>query len=68
MIDGIFTGWAVGQGARVIEGQLAGQRAAAVAENARSQVELMQADIDRLMLCTQAIWEILKEEHGSFTY
>lgn len=26
MIDGIFTGWAVSQGARVIEGQLAGQR------------------------------------------
>jgi hypothetical protein len=64
MIDGVFTGWAVCREARDIEGQLAGQRAASVAENARSQVEQMQADIDRLMLCTQAMWEILKEEHG----
>ena len=64
MIDGIFIGWAGYQRAREIEGQLAGQRAAVVAENARSRVEMMQADIDRLMLCTQAMWEILKEEHG----
>ena len=64
MIDGIFTGWAAYQRARETEGQLAGQRAAVVAENARSQVEMMQADIDRLMLCAQAMWEILKEEHG----
>jgi hypothetical protein len=64
MMDGVFVGWAAYQQARATEGQLAGQRAAAVAENARSQVEKMQADLDRLMLCTQALWEILKEEHG----
>lgn len=45
MIDGIFTGWATCREARDIEGQLAGQRAATVAENARSQVEQMQASI-----------------------
>lgn len=64
MIDGMFVGWAARQMARDNEGQLASQRAAAVAETARSQVDKMQADLDRLMLCTQALWEILKEEHG----
>jgi hypothetical protein len=64
MMEGVFLGMAAYQGARETEGQLAGQRAAAVAETARTQVELMQADLDRLMLCTQAMWEILKEEHG----
>ena len=64
MMDGIFIGWAAAQRSREIEGELAGQRAAVVAENARSEVAQLRADLDRLMLASQAMWDILKEEHG----
>ena len=64
MMDGLFIGMAARSMARATQSELAGERATVVAEQARTQVEQMQVDINRLMLCTQALWEMLKEEHG----
>lgn len=38
--------------------------AAAVARRAESKIDLQEMDIERLLLITQALWEILKEKHG----
>jgi hypothetical protein len=64
MMDSIFTGWIHAQPTMNVENQMASQQAFSVAEEARSRVNQMKAEIDRLMLITQALWEILKEEHG----
>jgi len=62
--DGLFIGMAARDMARAKQSELAGERAVVVAEQARSQVDQMQVDINRLMLCTQALWELLKEQQG----
>ena len=64
MMDGLFIGMAARDMARGAQSELAGERAMGVAEQARTQVDQMQVDINRLMLCTQALWELLKEQHG----
>ena len=38
--------------------------ASANATEARHQGERLQADVDKLFLITQALWELLKTEHG----
>ncbi len=38
--------------------------AAAIARRAESRVDLQEMDIERLLLITQALWEMLKEQHG----
>lgn len=44
------------------------QATATAAENtareARTGVELMQHDIDRLLMITEALWTLMKREHG----
>jgi hypothetical protein len=64
MMNGLFIGMAARDMTRATQSELAGERATVVAEQARSQVEQMQVDINRLMLCTQALWELLMEQHG----
>ena len=31
---------------------------------ARMQVDLMKSDVERLLMITEALWQILKEQHG----
>jgi len=38
--------------------------AAADARAAQTETELMRADIDRLLMITEALWNFLKKEHG----
>jgi hypothetical protein len=38
--------------------------AAAEARAAQTETELMRADIDRLLMITEALWTFLKKEHG----
>ena len=38
--------------------------AEAAAREARTDVELLKHDVDRLLLITQAFWTLLKQEHG----
>jgi|SRR5580658_3153008 hypothetical protein len=34
------------------------------AQEARTQVDLFKHDIDRLLLITQALWTLMKQQHG----
>ncbi len=65
MLEALFIGYAARQSS--IEAQSAGmtaERAKATANQARSQVELMQMDIERLLIITEALWTMLRDEHG----
>ena len=37
---------------------------AADARSARTEVELMRCDMERLLMITEALWQILKEQYG----
>lgn len=34
------------------------------ARNARTEVQALRFDVERLLMITEALWEILKQEHG----
>jgi len=64
MLNSMFIGWAAHDYARRTEGELAGQRAARVADDAQIKLEAMQGDLERLLMISEALWTILKEKHG----
>ena len=43
---------------------LAAQNAQAQAREARTEVETLRFDIERLLMITEALWNFIKEEHG----
>ena len=43
---------------------MASARASAVAAEARTEAELLKADVERLLMVTEALWMMLKEQHG----
>ena len=64
MLEGLFIAGAAQQMAQANRAQTAGEMASALAATVRSQNETITADIEKLFLITQALWTILKEEHG----
>ncbi len=42
----------------------AGENAARTAADVRRQGELLQCDVEKLFMLTEALWTILKEKHG----
>jgi hypothetical protein len=64
MLDALFVGYAVRQGIAAERADMAADRAAATATKARSEVELMQMDVERLLMITEALWTMLRDEHG----
>ena len=44
--------------------QLTAQQASHAAAEARHEGELLSLDVNKLYLITQALWELLKREHG----
>lgn len=64
MLDALFIGLAARQQATAQAADIAAERAAATANRARSDVEMMQADIEKLLMVTQALWTMLRDEHG----
>ncbi len=42
----------------------AATEAASKARSAQTEVELMRCDIERLLMITEALWGMLKEQHG----
>jgi len=64
MLNGLFVAGAVRQHAVATEAQLQSQTASNAASAARHQGEMLQADVDKLFMITQALWELLKTEHG----
>lgn len=64
MLDALFLGWAARQQLVAQRADMAADRASATASKARSQVEMMQLDVERLLMITEALWTMLRDEHG----
>jgi len=60
----LFTGWALSQMAKGPDESMMSQDASLKANSALNQLEGMKSDIERLLMITEALWIILKEEHG----
>lgn len=64
MINGLFIAGAAQQMARANRAQTAGEMAARTAADVRTQNESIQFDIEKLFMITEALWAILKDQHG----
>jgi hypothetical protein len=64
MLDGLFMGWAAAAEAGERREEMASARATAVAAQARARAELLHMDVERLLMITEALWTLLKEQHG----
>jgi hypothetical protein len=60
----LFTGWALSQMALSSGESMLNQDASSKASTALTKVDAMKSDIERLLMITEALWIILKEEHG----
>ena len=49
---------------KVRRGNDAAENASRTAADARRQAELLQCDVEKLFMLTEALWTILKEKHG----
>ena len=64
MLNGLFAAGRARQYADATEANLRAQAASISASEARRQNEILTADVDKLFMITQALWELLKTEHG----
>ncbi|MDD2600590.1 MAG: hypothetical protein PHO37_15430 [Kiritimatiellae bacterium] len=64
MLEGLFIAGAAQQMARANRAQLAGEMAQRTATDVRMKNESIQFDIEKLFMITEALWEILKHQHG----
>lgn len=64
MFEGLFIAGAAQQMARANQAQTEGQMAARTAADVRTQNESIQFDLEKLFMITEALWLVLKEQHG----
>ncbi len=64
MMTGLFIAGAAQQMARSNRAQLAGARASRTAAEVRTQNETITYDVEKLFMITEALWTILKDQHG----
>ncbi len=64
MVSGLFSGGVARQMAQANLSQSTAQQASRVAAEARSQSDVLRADVEKLFMVTEALWTILKEERG----
>lgn len=64
MLNGLFLGHSIHQMVEDHKKEIHAQLASHSAAEARLQSRAMQADIEKLFMITQALWELLKTEHG----
>ena len=64
MMTGLFIAGAAQQMARANSAQSAGESASRVATDVRTQNEAITCDVEKLFMITEALWAILKEQHG----
>jgi hypothetical protein len=65
MLSPLFGGLSAARNVREsLRADLAASRAATTAAQARTEVQSMRADIEKLLMITEALWGILKEQHG----
>jgi hypothetical protein len=63
-LDGLFIGWAAHETARRAEREMASARVSNQATEAKTQTEFLRADVEKLLMITEALWSVLKEQHG----
>jgi hypothetical protein len=65
MLTTLFGGLSTAQDHREdLRADMAASRASAAAARARTEVQLLRADIEKLLMISEALWGILKEQHG----
>ena len=64
MIHGLFVAGAAQQMSRANKAQTTGQEAHRTANRVRTEQQGMKMDIEKLFMITEALWEILKHQHG----
>lgn len=64
MLNTLFMGYAMRQSIEAQRAGITADRAVATATQARSQVEFIQMDVERLLMITEALWTMLRDEHG----
>ena len=64
MMTGLFIAGAAHQMARAHRDASASERAARTASDVRRQNEAISLDIEKLFMITEALWTLLKEQHG----
>lgn len=64
MMSGLFIAGAAQQMARANRAQSAGERASRTASDVRAQNDSIQFDVEKLFMITEALWELLKHQHG----
>jgi len=64
MFNGFFMATTAMQQQRVAQAREEAQAATRSLTEARHLNQILQADIDKLFMITQALWEILKTQHG----
>ena len=64
MLEGLFIAGAAQQMAQANRAELAGEMAARTAAEVRTQNETIKFDIEKLFMITEALWTLLKEQHG----
>lgn len=63
-MSGLFIAGIAREMAKASAAQAAGSTASHSVSEVRSNVDVMQVDVEKLFLITEALWTILKEEHG----
>lgn len=64
MLDGLFIAGAARQMAEANYAQTTGEIASRIATDVRTRSEGIQFDIEKLFMITEALWTLLKKEHG----
>ncbi|MBT3191280.1 MAG: hypothetical protein HN341_01865 [Verrucomicrobia bacterium] len=64
MLDALLFASAVNRAATKNQSSLAGKQASRVATDVRHQTEYIKSDVEKLFMITEALWTILKEQHG----
>ena len=64
MLDGILLAGSVHRTMKNKQTNLASSQATAAATDAKNKSNILEGDVDKLFMITEALWEILKTEHG----
>ena len=64
MLNGLFIAGAARQMAQANRAQTAGEMTSRIAADVRTQTENMQFDVEKLLMITEALWTLMKEQHG----
>ena len=64
MFSPLFLGWAASDMAARNAAETTAENAQREARSARTRLELLQCDVERLLMITEALWTFLKQQHG----